>query len=118
MAYTTLITPAELTAHLGDPDWAMVDCRFDLADTGWGEAQYRAGHIPGAVYAHLDRDLSSAKTGRNGRHPLPEAEALRQRLGDWGIGPGAQVAAYDQADGMYASRLWWLLRYLGHNEVA
>ena len=117
MTHTTLIDPPTLAAQLAS-DWVIVDCRFNLANTGWGEAQYAQGHIPGAVYAHLDRDLSGPKTGKNGRHPLPSMEALRERLGAWGVGAGAQVVAYDQDTGMTASRLWWLLRYLGHNAVA
>ncbi len=118
MPYTTLITTAELAAHLDDPNWACLDCRFDLADPAWGEAQYRVAHIPGAAYAHLDRDLSGPKTGRNGRHPLPEAGDFLARLHNWGIAPPVQVVAYDQDNGMYASRLWWLLRYFGHDSVA
>jgi thiosulfate/3-mercaptopyruvate sulfurtransferase len=118
MTYTTLIDTTTLAAHLEEAGWAIVDCGFKLADTGWGEAAYLAGHIPGAVYAHLDRDLSGPKTGRNGRHPLPDIEALKARFGAWGIGPGTQVVAYDQDTGMSASRLWWLLRYLGHAAVA
>jgi thiosulfate/3-mercaptopyruvate sulfurtransferase len=116
--FTTLIAAADLASHLADPGWAVVDCRFDLANTGWGEEQYRAAHLPGAVYAHLDRDLSGPKTGKNGRHPLPDVEQFKARLGVWGIGPGVQVVAYDQSSGMWASRLWWLLRYLGHEAAA
>jgi len=118
MTYTTLISTAELADRLLDPNWVIVDCRFDLANTGWGEAQYQAAHLPGAVYAHLDRDLSGPLTGQNGRHPLPDVAALAARLGQWGIGPGTQVVAYDQDTGQYAARLWWLLRYLGHPAVA
>ncbi len=118
MRYTTLIATSDLAAHLTDPYWAMVDCRFDLTNTGWGEQAYREAHIPGAVYAHLDRDLSGPKTGRNGRHPLPDVEAFKARLGRWGISAGVQVVAYDQNSGMWASRLWWMLRYLGHEAVA
>jgi thiosulfate/3-mercaptopyruvate sulfurtransferase len=101
-----------------DGSFAVVDCRFDLNDPDWGEAQYRAGHIPGAVYAHLDRDLSGEKTGANGRHPLPRAASATETLGRLGIDRDLQVVAYDQADSMYASRLWWLLRWLGHEAVA
>ena len=107
-----------LAAHLADPDWVIVDCRFELPRPDWGQEQYRLGHIPGAVYAHLDRDLSGPKTGRNGRHPLPDVAQLQTRLGQWGIGRGAQVVVYDQADGAYGSRVWWLLRYLGHPAAA
>ena len=118
MSFTTIISTADLSAHLTDPGWIVVDCRFDLADISWGEARYREAHIPGAVYAHLDRDLSGPKTGKNGRHPLPDMEQFKARLGQWGIGPGVQVAAYDQNSGMWASRLWWMLRCLGHEAVA
>ncbi|MBL8095219.1 MAG: sulfurtransferase [Anaerolineales bacterium] len=112
-----LITPTELAAGLGDHALTVVDCRFDLAQPAWGDAQYPLAHIPGAVYAHLDRDLSGAKTGSNGRHPLPEPADFRAAMSRLGIGPGVAVVAYDQADGMWASRLWWLLRYYGHAEV-
>jgi thiosulfate/3-mercaptopyruvate sulfurtransferase len=116
--FTALLTTAELAAHLTNPRWAIVDCRFDLAQPDWGEAQYRANHIPGAVYAHLDRDLSGPKTGRNGRHPLPDVNQFKLRAGRWGIDSQTQVVAYDRNNGMWASRLWWLLKYLGHEAVA
>jgi thiosulfate/3-mercaptopyruvate sulfurtransferase len=118
MPFTTLISTSDLAAHLTEGEWVIVDCRFDLTNTAWGEESYRAAHIPGAAYAHLDRDLSGTKTGKNGRHPLPDWESFEARLGTWGIGLGVQVVAYDQDSGMYASRLWWLLRYLGHEAVA
>lgn len=118
MAFTTLISTAVLALHLDDSAYVVVDCRFKLDDPGWGEAAYIARHIPRAVYAHLDRDLSGVKTGTNGRHPLPEAHTLASTLGRFGITNGVQVVAYDQGNGMYASRLWWLLRWLGHDAVA
>lgn len=118
MPYTTLVSTTELAAHLDDPHWAIFDCRFDLTDASWGEAQYRAAHLPGAIYVHLDRDLSGEKTGRNGRHPLPATDDFLARMRAWGIAPQVQVVAYDQNNGMYASRLWWLLRYFGHDAVA
>src|SRR3989304_5519923 len=118
MRYTPLIATSDLAAHLTDPHWGIVDCRFDLTSTGWGEQAYHEAHIPGAVYAHLDRDLSGPKTGRNGRHPLPDVEGFKTRLGRWGISAREQVVAYDQNSGMWASRLWWMLRYLGHEAVA
>ena len=96
----------------------MIDCRYDLRDEGWGQREYEAAHIPGAVYASLDRDLSGAKTGQNGRHPLPDPESLARTFGRLGIGDGVQVVAYDQDNGMFASRLWWLLRWMGHDAVA
>ena len=116
--FKTLIAPADVAPHLADEDWVVVDCRFDLADPGRGETQYLEAHIPGARYAHLDRDLSGAKTGANGRHPLPDAEGMRERFGALGIAPGRQVVAYDADTGMYAARLWWMLRFMGHEAVS
>lgn len=118
MPFTTLISTSELFSHIANSSWAIVDCRFDLAQPGWGEASYLKAHIPGAIYAHLDRDLSGPKMGTNGRHPLPDMAGFQARLGRWGIRPGVQVVVYDQDTGMFASRLWWMLRYLGHEAVA
>ncbi len=115
---TTLIEPATLAAHLADPDWAIVDCRFDLARPEWGALAWAAGHIPNALYAHLDRDLSGPRTALTGRHPLPAIAALAATFGRWGIDKEVQVVAYDQDAGAYAARLWWLLRWLGHQQVA
>jgi thiosulfate/3-mercaptopyruvate sulfurtransferase len=118
MDYTTLVDGATLAQHLHDPGWCVVDLRHQLADTGYGERVYAAGHIPGAVFLHLDRDLSGPMTGRNGRHPLPDPKRLMARLGEVGIGNDTQVVVYDDAQGMIAGRLWWLLRWLGHARVA
>ncbi len=120
MSYTTLISTTDLAAHLDDPGWVFIDCRFTLADTGKGRRDYMQAHIPGAVYAHLDEDLSGPVTpGVTGRHPLPQVEATARKFTQWGIGPGIQVVAYDEAGGaMAAARLWWLLRWLGHTQVA
>ncbi|MQA31447.1 MAG: sulfurtransferase [Luteitalea sp.] len=118
MSYTTLISADELAAALNDPALVVIDCRFDLTDPSWGERTYREGHIPGAVYANLDRDLSGPRTGANGRHPLPDPDTLARTFGRWGVSSRAQVVAYDQDAGMYASRLWWELRWLGHDAVA
>lgn len=116
--FKTLIAPAELAPHLASEDWVVIDCRFDLSDPPKGEQLYLESHIPGARYAHLDRDLSGEKTGTNGRHPLPTAEQMRERFGAWGIAPGRQVVVYDADSGMHASRLWWMVRYMGHDAVA
>lgn len=116
--YTTLISAAYLAQRLGDPNWVIVDCRHDLADPAAGERAYRESHIAGARFAHLDRDLSGTKTGSNGRHPLPRSEALQQIFGRLGIGDETQVVAYDASGGPFAARLWWLLRWLGHDAVA
>ena len=118
MAFTTIIGASDLAEHIGDSQWAIVDCRFRLADEPCGEREYRTAHVPGAVYAHLDRDLSGPKTGSNGRHPLPDPNTLVQTFIRLGIGSGMQVVAYDQDSGMFASRLWWLLRWMGHDTVA
>jgi thiosulfate/3-mercaptopyruvate sulfurtransferase len=116
--FTTLIDPAALAPHLADRQWVVVDCRFDLADPTRGEQLYLDAHIPGARYAHLDHILSGEKTGSNGRHPLPTPEQMRQRFGALGIAPGMQVVAYDADSGMYAARLWWMLRFMGHDQAA
>ena len=118
MSQQTIVDTATVAAHAADPAWRVVDCRFDLGDPDSGEAAFRRGHLPGAVYAHLDRDLSGPRTPWSGRHPLPEPEALAATLGALGIGAGIQVVAYDDSGGIYAARLWWLLRWLGHREVA
>jgi thiosulfate/3-mercaptopyruvate sulfurtransferase len=116
MSHTTLISTDTLAAHAGE--WAIVDCRFDLANDALGREQYEAGHIPGAVYASLNDDLSGPRTGTNGRHPMPSDTALIALLERLGIGNDTQVVAYDQDAGSYASRLWWLLRYAGHRTAA
>lgn len=116
--WDTLVGADALAARLGAGDVVVLDCRFDLARPGWGEEAWRAGHVPGACYAHLDRDLSSQSTPRSGRHPLPDPDALAARLGAWGIDAGTQVVACDQGSGMFAARAWWLLRWLGHERVA
>ncbi len=118
MSYTTLVDAATLAAHLDDPAWLVVDVRHQLADTAYGDRVYAEGHIPGAAFLHCDRDLSGPVTGSNGRHPLPAPEKLAARLGEIGIGPQTQVVVYDDAQGMIAGRLWWLLRWLGHENVA
>src|SRR5262249_7339163 len=100
------------------PDWAIVDCRFELADPQWGTQAYAAGHIPHALYAHLDRDLSGKRTPRTGRHPLPQPAVLAATFARLGIDARVQVVGYDQGSGVYAARLWWLLRWLGHHRVA
>lgn len=118
MAFRTLISTSVLAARLDDPAFCVIDCRYKLDDEGWGGREYAAAHIPGAVYAHLGHDLAGPKTGTNGRHPLPNPRTLAQTLGRLGVTSGVQVVAYDQDNGMYASRLWWLLRWLGHDAVA
>jgi thiosulfate/3-mercaptopyruvate sulfurtransferase len=116
--YTTLISAAELAARLDDPAWIIVDCRHNLADIDAGKKAYRASHIAGAQFMHMDRDLSGARTGANGRHPLPQIADIVSTFSRAGIDDSKQVVAYDQNNGMWASRLWWLLQWLGHPAVA
>ena len=119
MPYTTLINATELRSRLEEPDWRVIDCRFDLAETEAGRRAYQAGHIPGALYAHLDEDLSGPIIpGQTGRHPLPPVETLARTFSSWGIDDRVQVVAYDALNGAVAARLWWLLRWLGHEAVA
>jgi len=119
MAYTTIISTADLSVHLTNPNWAIIDCRFQLSEKAAGRQGYLAGHIPGAVYAHLDEDLSGPIVpGKSGRHPLPAVEDLASKLAEWGIDQTVQVVAYDESGGMTAGRLWWMLRWLGHDAVA
>ena len=117
-AYVTLIEPTELSGLLGSPWAAIIDCRHDLARPEWGAAAFAQRHIPGARFAHLDRDLSSPITPASGRHPLPDPDTLAGFLGRCGIDRHVQVVAYDQGNGATAARLWWLLRLLGHGAVA
>jgi thiosulfate/3-mercaptopyruvate sulfurtransferase len=126
--YTTLIEAEELAAELagGSPTvsngngrhWAILDCRFDLSRPQWGASAYVAGHLPNALYAHLDLDLSGPLSSASGRHPLPAIAQLAETFGRWGIDEKVQVVAYDQGSGAYAARLWWLLRWAGHPQVA
>ena len=115
--YTTLISTAAVAAE-ARPDWVIVDCRFDLGNEGWGREQYLHSHIPGAVYASLSSDLAGPRTGTNGRHPLPAVDTLAATFGRLGVANTSQVVVYDQSVGLHASRLWWSLRYLGHQAVA
>lgn len=120
--YTTLISADDLAAHIENPDWVIVDCRHDLVNLAFGREAYAAGHLPHAVFADMETELSGAKRGADGafrgRHPLPEKEALVAVLRRWGVNPATQVVAYDAHGGMYAARLWWLLRWIGHEAAA
>lgn len=118
MSHVTRVDCATLAEHLDDPSWRIIDCRHQLSDPAAGIAAYAEGHLPGAFFLHLDRDLSGPKTGHNGRHPLPDPRCLADTLGKLGISSSVQVVAYDDAGGMIAGRLWWLLRWLGHDRVA
>lgn len=113
---STLVSTDALSRHLGD--WRLFDCRHDLAKPELGESQYREAHLPGALFAHLERDLSGPKDGSKGRHPLPDPAAFATWLGQHGLRPGDPVVCYDAGNGATAARLWWLLRWLGHESVA
>lgn len=118
--WTTLISCADLHALRQDPGRhsVLIDCSFDLTDPAAGRAAYHQSHLPGAFYLHLDNELSGEKTGRNGRHPLPDPDALTARLRALGVNDDSQVVVYDAQGGMYAARAWWLLRWIGHEAVA
>jgi thiosulfate/3-mercaptopyruvate sulfurtransferase len=118
MDFQTTIDVASLQALIGRPGVAILDCRFDLAAPDAGRQAYVQQHIRGARYADLNRDLSAPVTSSSGRHPLPLPDRIAARLGELGVGETTQVIAYDQADGAFAARAWWLLRWLGHTRAA
>jgi thiosulfate/3-mercaptopyruvate sulfurtransferase len=116
--FTTLIDANTLAEHLSRDDLTLFDCRFDLANVQWGEAEYASAHLPGAHYLHLDRDLSGPVTPSSGRHPLPDPAILASRLGELGVAADSQLVVYDQGNGAHAARLWWLARWIGIRHVA
>ena len=118
MTHTTLVTARELAARLTEPDWLVVDCRNELSDPNAGVRAWQAGHIPGAIHADLAHELSAPVTPATGRHPLPPVGEFVETLSRWGVASSTQVVAYDAGNGAYAARLWWMLRYLGHDAVA
>jgi thiosulfate/3-mercaptopyruvate sulfurtransferase len=118
MNYTTLISVADVAKHLGNADFVIFDCRHELTNSEFGPKAYAESHIPGARFAHVDRDLAGPLTGKNGRHPLPDPNAFIDWLGRMGVSDDSQVVGYDHAGGTYASRLWWMLRWVGHQKVA
>jgi thiosulfate/3-mercaptopyruvate sulfurtransferase len=120
MHFDTLISPDQLAALLADgaADVLVCDCSFDLTNPAAGVASYREAHVPGAAYLHLEDDLSGAKTGQNGRHPLPSREAFVDAMSRAGASETTQIVCYDSAGSMYAARLWWLARWAGHRDVA
>ncbi|NPV86407.1 MAG: sulfurtransferase [Anaerolineae bacterium] len=118
MSLSNLVSAQSLYDHLNDPSYVIIDCRFDLTNPNKGEAEYQQSHIPGAIYAHLDRDLSGDVTPETGRHPLPEIEKFIALLSTWGIDQSKHVVVYDTTGGAYASRLWWMLRSIGHPKTS
>jgi len=119
MEYQTVISSTELNSNLDKKGWVIVDCRFYFDDPDLGYKEYLEGHIPGAIYTNLDQDLSSPIIpGKTGRHPLPEVSLMVESISFWGIDRNTQVVIYDNVEGAYAARLWWILRWLGHSSVA
>jgi len=118
MSCQTLIDAANLARLAEQGDVLICDCRFDLGDPEAGQRDYSAGHIPGAVYVDLEKDLSAVPSGTNGRHPLPDRAAFAERMAALGVTQTGLVVAYDNVGGYYASRLWWMLRWAGHGQVA
>lgn len=116
--YQSLISVNALAANLDNPDFRIVDCRFSLTQPEQGQKDHASGHVPGASYANLDTDLAAPISAGSGRHPLPDAETFVATLQRWGISNDSQVVVYDDAGGGVASRLWWMLRWLGHRDVA
>jgi thiosulfate/3-mercaptopyruvate sulfurtransferase len=116
--FTTLIDANTLSEHLSRDDLTLIDCRFDLANTQWGEVEFARAHLPGAQYLHLDRDLSGPVTPASGRHPLPEPDRFASRLAALGAARDGQIVAYDQGNAAYGARLWWLARWIGLRNVA
>ena len=120
--FTTLVSVTELAIHRDDTRWIILDCRHDLVDPGAGRAAFATGHIPGARFAAIDTDLSDKTPAADGmfrgRHPLPQRAAFLDTLRGWGIDDDTQVVAYDAQGGMFAARLWWMLRWVGHTRAA
>ena len=113
-----LVSPEELAAHLDDPQWIVFDTRHDMGDVEKGRRAYAAGHVPGAYFLHVDADLSGTKNGKNGRHPLPDLQDFAAKLNQRGVTLQSQVVVYDDLSGNFAVRLWWMLRWLGHDRAA
>ena len=117
MSLANLLSPHDLAQRLGQPGLVILDCRFTLEDPSYGSRAYVAGHLPGASFADLERDLSAPVVpGQTGRHPLPSAENLVQRLRDWGVNNDSQIVLYDDGPGAFAARAWWLLSWLGKRD--
>ncbi|MBA4384138.1 MAG: sulfurtransferase [Anaerolinea sp.] len=116
--FNTLISTTELADHLKDPNWVLIDCRFDLADKDWGAEEYAELHIPGAVYAHLEKDICGPITPTSGRHPLPDGNVFIAAMQRLGVNNDSQVVVYDATGGGMAGRLWWQLKFYGHEKVA
>ena len=118
MTHQTIISVEDLHKNLSNDDWFIFDCRFLLKDPAGGKKKFDQGHISGAQFADMDKDLASAMTSSSGRHPLPDPNELLNKLQAWGVNNSSQVICYDDMSGAFAARMWWLLKWLGHNDVA
>lgn len=118
MTFQTIISVDDLNKNISNQDWFVFDCRFLLKDREGGLKKFNQGHIPGAQYADMDKDLASPMTTFSGRHPLPNPDELIKKLQSWGVNNSSQIICYDDMSGAFAARMWWLLKWLGHNEVA
>lgn len=116
--FTTIVSTEILSDHLKDPNWVIIDTRFDILRTTWGFEDYQRAHIPGAVYVDLNKDLSAQVTATSGRHPLPDPNQFLTRMSSFGVDGTKQVVVYDTSGGSMAARLWWMLNYYGHTSVA
>ncbi len=118
MGFQTIISVEELNENINQKNWCLFDCRFSLKDPKDGLAKFNQGHIPGAQFADMDADLSSTMTTNSGRHPLPDPNEFIAKLQNWGVNNSSQVICYDDMSGAFAARMWWLLKWLGHDDVA
>lgn len=118
MEFTTLVSVRDLRERLDDPGWAVVDCRHSLADFSLGRRLYDEAHVPGAFFADVESDLAGEHTGKNGRHPMPDPDVFARFLRGAGVNDGTQIVAYDAGGDMFAARLWFLCRWIGHDAVA
>lgn len=119
MTYTTIISTSDLNKNIENEDWVIIDCRFDLMNAEKGPLMYEESHLLHAIYADLEKDLTGPViAGTTGRHPLPEVSNISQLFSSWGVDDSVQVVVYDSLGGMIAARLWWMLRWLGHEKVA
>lgn len=118
MPFQQLISTQELADQLSPRSWIILDCRFDLLNPTWGQLNYQQAHIPGSVFADLNLECSAPVTPLSGRHPLPDPESFVDQVSRWGIQPQTQVVVVDSTNGTYAARIWWMLRAIGHLNVA
>ena len=118
MSYKTIISADDLMKNLNNKDFIIFDCRCDISDSSYGINAYNEGHIENAIFVDIDHDLASEKTASSGRHPLPDPQLLSEKLSQWGMANNKQAIIYDDAGGAFAGRMWWILKWLGHNNVA